>query len=277
MKRIKVKKIKKVKKVILCADDYGQKDSISQAVLQLLAAGRLTAVSCMTVFPHWPEHARRLMPWFDRVDIGLHFAVTGEGTQYTLPHLLLQSLAGRVDARRMAIALHAQLDAFSAATGGRLPDFVDGHQHVQHFRGVREALAEVWQTRLADLGLPVRCVYDPFFWRPGRAWIKRMVLQLSGAGALKRLLVKKGIPHNSSFSGVYPFGAAHQYGNFFRQFLGEVDDRGLILCHPGVADGDAQDPLRHVRPHELAWLSGPDFPLACQAAGVRLARFRDWN
>ncbi len=65
-----------MKSIILCADDYGQNASISQAIVELLKLKCLSAVSCMTTSPHWFSQASWLLPYKDYVDIGLHFNLT---------------------------------------------------------------------------------------------------------------------------------------------------------------------------------------------------------
>jgi predicted glycoside hydrolase/deacetylase ChbG (UPF0249 family) len=42
-----------MKRIVLCADDFGQSAAISQGILQLVQAGRLSAVSCMTEADSW--------------------------------------------------------------------------------------------------------------------------------------------------------------------------------------------------------------------------------
>src|SRR5262245_10068587 len=62
--------------IVLCADDYAVAPGVSRAICALIEQGRLSATSCMTVSPHWPEHARWLRPLGDRADIGLHLTLT---------------------------------------------------------------------------------------------------------------------------------------------------------------------------------------------------------
>jgi len=262
-----------LKRVILCADDYGQKDSISQAVVSLVCKNRLSAVSCMVTQPHWQEHGRALLPHTGKVDVGLHFNLT-HGTGVSVGKLLLKSMLRLTDPKWVQAECLAQMDAFTAVMGG-LPDFIDGHQHIQHFPVVREVLLGVCRDRLAESGCYVRAIHDPDFWQRKGVRFKRLVLALSGTSAFKKRLVAENIPHNASFSGIYPFDRAEGYGKYFQGFLEEITDGGLILCHPGERDGDVGDPLAASRPQELAFLSGPDFPEQCARMGVRLSRFRE--
>src|SRR5438445_12446121 len=116
-----------MKKITLCADDYGQNQSISQAIIALLGKNRLTATSCMTTALTWPEHAKWLHPLVQQADIGLHFNLT-EGTPLSsnlmnshgflpLSPLLFKAYWRALNRVAIESELHAQLDAFEAAMG----------------------------------------------------------------------------------------------------------------------------------------------------------------
>jgi predicted glycoside hydrolase/deacetylase ChbG (UPF0249 family) len=61
------------KRIVLCADDYGQAPAISQGIIELLNQSRLSATSCMVNMPDWPVSAKELLPFINYVDLGLHF------------------------------------------------------------------------------------------------------------------------------------------------------------------------------------------------------------
>lgn len=273
-----------IKRVILCADDYGQNESVSQAIVHLVKAGRLSAVSCLVTGADWPLHWETLKPLRSQIDVGLHFNLTegvplsdtlkARGGFQPVGRLLLSAMMGRLDPAVMAAELVAQLDRFRAVTG-EWPDFIDGHQHVQHFRGVREAVAGEYLRRLARAGCYIRCIDEPSLWSlaQGPARFKRLVLRLSGTRAFRQLLEERHIPHNPSFSGIYPFAQASRYGQLFPKFLEQIRDGGLILCHPGQAEADPLDPIARTRAEEYQFLQGADFLKICKEAGVVLGRF----
>src|SRR6476661_9118413 len=64
------------KRIVLCADDYGQALEISQGIIQLIQQKRLSATSCMVNTAVWHECAQWLIPFYQGVDIGLHFNLT---------------------------------------------------------------------------------------------------------------------------------------------------------------------------------------------------------
>lgn len=249
-----------MKHFILCADDYGQNPAISQAIIHLVEKKRLSAVSCMTNFAHWSQHARDLVPYESKVQIGLHFNLTdgpslsGQIQMNTLGKLLLNCYLRRVDKQAIAAELNAQIDAFVAGMG-RLPDFVDGHQHVHQFPVIRDVLLAVYEKRLRGQGTYIRCVYDPkaFFRYQAPAYLKRVIIQLTGARALKRELIKRQIPHNTSFSGIYDFAEGENYALIFPQFMAEIAEGGLIMCHPGLG-GEEGDSIYRARRYEYEYL-----------------------
>ncbi len=80
-------------------------------------------------------------------------------------------------------------------------------------------------------------------------------------------------PHNASFSGIYDFHQAGQYRRYFQSFLAEIRHRGLIMCHPGFAAADENDPIEQARVLEYQYLSSQDFLEDCRAASIQISRF----
>jgi predicted glycoside hydrolase/deacetylase ChbG (UPF0249 family) len=151
-----------MKRIVLCADDYGQAPAINAGILALVARKRLSAVSCMVNTPYWNQAARELLPYQANLDIGLHFNLT-EGAPlsaeyqakygdkfFGLSKTMLKAFLLQLDSRVIAAECLAQIDAFVAATGF-LPHFIDGHQHVQHLPVVRRALLNVSVKKLLSI------------------------------------------------------------------------------------------------------------------------------
>lgn len=267
-----------MKKIILCADDYGQNQPISQAIIALLEKKRLSATSCMTTAPLWLNHAQWLHPFKDQIDIGLHFNLT-EGMPLSeelkashgflsLQRLLFKAYSRQLKRRIIEAELNAQLDAFVVGIG-KLPDFIDGHQHIHQLPVIRDALLTVYEKRLRSSHCYVRCVHNPsVYWR---LQLKGLVIQLLGAGTFKKKLVKRQIPHNPSFAGVYSFPDAKHYAGYFSRFLAQSKDRGIIMCHPGLQQvAETKDVIAKSRVDEFSYLMGDDFVLDCFQAGIEL-------
>ena len=262
----------------LCADDYGLSDSIDRGILQLARAGRITEVSCLVNMPAWPADARTLshLPRVaaGTLRAGLHFNLT-EGRPLsaalarlwpqmpTLQQLIVMAHAGRLPREAVAAELKAQLDAFEGLAG-RQPVHLDGHQHVHHLPGVREAvlalLAQRPSLRVRDTGQ----VNGPGF------AIKRLLIEGTGGRRLRRELQARGRWANTELRGVYDFTSTRDFRALMQGWLRRLPDRGaLVFCHPGET-AEPGDPIGAARVRELAYLAGPDFEADLQAASVRL-------
>ncbi len=274
-----------MKSIILCADDYGQNAVISQAIIDLIAKNHLSATSCMANSYYWPTHATWLNPYKNQVDIGLHLNFT-EGKPlsrsfvkkygaefFGLPKLLFHAFTRKLDKQVIADEIEAQLQRFSDILG-QSPDFIDGHQHVHQFPIIREALLEIFKKQLKPHGAYIRSVYDKDVF--SRFSLKKLIIQLTGAGAFKAALREFGISTNSSFSGIYDFTKNVEYRTKFLSFLQEVNQGGLIMCHPGLGQQDeTADPIYASRPLEYAYLISDQFASDLIAHQVQLSRLRD--
>lgn len=273
--------------IVLCADDYAIAPGVSRAILALIDSGRISATSCLTISPGWPEHAAPLRPRDGRADIGLHLALTDfaplgamprlapAGRLPPLPRLIALALARRLDAGEIAGEVDRQIDRF-AAEFGRPPDFIDGHQHVHQLPIVRDVVA----ARLKRLppGSYVRLCDEPAsaILRRGVAPVRALVISLLGKG-LRRRVRDHQIPANNRFAGVRAFDEQQPYRDLFLRF---INDRGgplLVMCHPGMVDTEltAVDPVTAPREDEYRYLAGDAFVADLARADVTIARFRD--
>ncbi len=270
--------------VILCADDYGLSPGVNAAIRDLIAAGRLTATSVMTVCPHWAAEAGALKALAGRAEVGLHLTLTDqpplgalprlapEGRLPPLGRLMRLAYAGRLDAGEIRAELARQIDAFTTAWGGP-PAYIDGHQHVHQLPTVREAVAD------ALAGLPgawVRLCREPAgaILRRGVAVPKALLISGLGGG-LARLARRRGIPANDRFAGVYGFTGRRPFGALMARFLDAPAGRTLVMVHPGLPDEALRraDPLVDQRRVEYEYLKGPDFAALLAERGIRLVRF----
>lgn len=272
--------------VILCADDYGLSPGVGTAIRALIERGRLTATSCMTVCPFWPEEAPKLKPLADMADVGLHLTLTDQaplgpmpglapkGTLPPLGLLMRKAYAGMLDAREVGAEVDRQVAAFTAAFGAP-PVYIDGHQHVHQLPVVRDAVLGA----LASLpGAYVRVCREP-----RRAIVKRGVavpktlLIAELGGDLSTRARAAGIPANTSFRGVYDFSGRQPFGELMARFLDAPAGRTLVMVHPGIPDEALRkaDPLVDQRAVEYEYLKSDAFTDLLAAKGVRLARFAE--
>lgn len=268
-----------MKRIVLCADDFGQAQHISSGILDLVKLGRLSAVSCMVNTPVWPEHAAWIKPFHDRIDLGLHFNLT-EGRPLSavfraaygevfpgLSRLLSKAFLGKLAQTTVEAECHAQIDNFAAAMGF-LPQFIDGHQHVHQFPIVRQALIGVYKQRLRMTGAYVRLINVE-----RGLMLKPWIIYLTGTRGLRRLLDKNKIPYNQSFAGIYEFSLLGHYARSFSRFLAQSRDGGIIMCHPGYFADTAKDGIAKARFEEFQYLSSEQFLAACAQQKVTLERF----
>lgn len=278
-----------MKRIILCADDYGQNTAISQAIIELMEKNRLSATSCMTTLPDWQIHAKGLEPFKTQKDIGLHFNLTegrplSEAFRNTygselipLSKLIIRAYLRQLDQAAIEAECLSQLNRFEAVMG-RMPDFIDGHQHVHQFPVVRDVIFAVYEKYLRQAGSYVRCVKDnqAFLRIKDSAYFKGMMIQLTGAYIFKQQLIKRKIPHNSSFTGVYQFNQNLNYAAEFPSFLNQIQDQGLIMCHPGLSIS-TQDTIAESRHQEYLYFASDQFIQDCQAQQIILTRFHKSN
>ncbi len=238
------------KHVTICADDYGQNLEISQAIIDLINLQKISATSCMVNSKNFNESAKLLIPVKDAVDIGLHFNLT-EGYACSnkshkfgsLASVLLKSRLGLLDKNFIKNELCAQLDVFEK-TFKVLPDFIDGHQHVHHMPIIRDIVVEVYNERFQDSRTYIRCL-DKNLVALKAISFKKLIIYLSGVKVFKKLLDKNNIPHNTSFSGVYDFVKSTDYAKYFNLFLQDINDGGLIMCHPGYQNINSENDSLH--------------------------------
>lgn len=268
------------KRIVLCADDYGQAEAVSGGIVELLCAGRLSATSCMVNMPGWRSQSRWLEPFKDKVDIGLHLNFTEGrpcssvyrryvGDQFmSLTRLLFTTFLrpGKLLANVLEAEMDAQLDAFENAMGFA-PNFIDGHQHVHHLPVIRDVLVSVFMKRLKRHGAYMRVA------RQYLDQFKIAVINFTGASQFDEFLDCYGILHNTSFSGIYSFRDAKKFPLYFIKFLKQSRDGGLIMCHPGLASVDDSDPLSDSRFFEYQYLASDKFLTDCKKLDVSIARF----
>jgi predicted glycoside hydrolase/deacetylase ChbG (UPF0249 family) len=263
--------VKDTKTIILCADDFGLNSGVSQGILKLAGMSRLSAVSCMVNLPGFAEYAPQLLALKNKVQIGLHFNLT-EGTFLSIPNtpcfslneLLIKTHLASVKLAFIAQEFKQQLAQFIQIMG-RLPDFIDGHQHVHQLPRIRTVILDLYEQQLRQYGTFIRATYPA-----SSTYFKAKILAFTGGKALSQALAKASIPHNSGFSGIYDFAPHTEYRALFREWLETATHNMLIMCHPGeeCAEHDVIAPTRLI---ELNYFLSDEFIKDCQKHKVQLA------
>lgn len=273
------------RRIWLCADDYGISPGVSRGIRDLIANGRLNATSVMVVSPHLNSDEatalQRLNANQKRAAIGLHVTLTGpfkplsagfrptrDRTFLPLSEMMRAAVARRLLRDTLTLEIAAQIESFQKLFGA-LPDFVDGHQHVQLFPQVRDAfiktvaeLAPNAWVRQCGRANSLRRLHDR----------KALVLDILSM-AFRRRVERQGLATNPAFAGAYDFSPDAKFAKIFPRFLTGLPDGGLIMCHPGFADSElrALDPLTTLREHEFAYFNSDAFPKTLAEHGAALA------
>jgi predicted glycoside hydrolase/deacetylase ChbG (UPF0249 family) len=264
-----------LRRVWLCADDYGISPAVNAAIRDLVARGRLNATSVMTVAPSFDRSEaialKILNNEMPRVAIGLHFTLTApfrplasgyeptrEGAFLPLGQTLGMALLRRLDRAKIAAEAVAQLDAFVAAFG-RLPDFIDGHQHVQLFPQVGTALLDVVRDRAPGVWLRQCGRLAPL---PQRLRDRKGLLLDILSVNFRRQARRRGLRCNPAFAGTYDFSAQSDLKRLFAGFFDGLPHNSVVMCHPGFVDAELKrlDPVTAQREREYAFFAGDDFP-----------------
>lgn len=275
---------KKLRRIWLCADDYGMAPGVNDAIRQLIAARRINATSVMTAAAHLgQDEAGALMEANanGHAALGLHVTLTAPFKPLSagfaplrdaafLPQTELMRLAitRRLDVKRLTIEIATQVEAFVGAFG-RLPAYLDGHQHVQLLPQVRDAFLKVAAETVP--GAWVRQCGRPRNARPLHE-PKALVIDILNVG-FRTKAGRLGVTTNPAFAGAYAFNPKADFRKIFPRFLKGLPDGGLIMCHPGFVDAEltSLDKLTTLREHEFAFFNSDAYPAVLAAHNVELA------
>lgn len=251
----------RLRPLLACADDLGVDAGNDACILRLLDAGRLSGASILVDGPN-AAAAATAAP--QRRWLGLHLNLTESfGQPFAVRPVgrwLFDAWRGHLSSdatvrARLRAEIDRQLQRFGQIAA-RLPDYVDGHEHVHGLPGVAELLAE----RLAIAGgaaIPVRSVRATRYRGAKAALISRLCSARAAAP-----------PLNEDFLGVYRFDSARPYAERVERWLSGAGPRPLLMCHPGCPEGAL--PHRAARAAEHDFLAGSRWPDLLQRLGLRL-------
>lgn len=273
------------RKIWLCADDYGLAPGVNAAIRDLVVRRRINATSVMVVAPSFDRSETLSLSMLNsegaRVSIGLHLTLTApfrpmteryrplrRGKFLPLGSALTAGLLRRYRRDPLKTEIAAQIAAFRSAFG-HAPDFVDGHQHVQLFPQIRDAVIEVVDTLLPHAWLR-QCGRAPEARRRGD--LKAALLDRLSDRFVRRAKAS-GVRTNAAFAGTYDFNADLDFAAVFPRFLEGMPERGLVMCHPGYPDPElvGLDPLTFQRQREFDFFASDVFPRVLTAHGVTLS------
>jgi predicted glycoside hydrolase/deacetylase ChbG (UPF0249 family) len=275
-----------MRRIWLCADDYGISPGVNRAIRDLIERGRLNATSVMVVTSAIGrdevaalQAAAAKSP---RCAIGLHVTLTApfrplsmhfrplDGGMFPpFAKLLRDGQLRRLDSEIIRAEVVMQLKAFRDLFG-RSPDFVDGHQHVQLYPQARDGFLAAVKEKAPNAWVRQARRNQPLGKR--LASPKALLLDFLST-QFRRRADRAGIATNPAFAGAYDFSRKPDYGALMRGFLDGLPEGGMVMCHPGFVDETllSLDPLTTVREIEHAYLAGEAFPQLLEANKVTLS------
>lgn len=267
--------------IILCADDFAISHSTSRVICKLARAGSINAISCMAASECWPSDAALLDGIEDitfgktgRVQVGLHLVLATERPMGSLScldedgrlpgpdRLLAMVLSGQLNALEFEREIERQFIAFKAARG-RVPDFVDAHQHVHVYPILRKLVIAATKRHAPEAW--IRVPSDQLSAIIKRPFVGKAIGSAAHSLGMRWELSRNGLKANRSFAGHYDFGI--DYERYLPSFFESAGQFHLIMCHPG-ADDLPNDPIAAARPIEAA-------ALARMTLQERVAQFRE--
>lgn len=262
------------KPIIVCADDFAIHSAASTGIAKLAAMGRLSATSAMVLSPHWAQDVAQLHELREPIDVGLHLDWTSDfavaaGHGMPLGAAMRSAVLGGFDQTQAASVIERQLDLFEAHWQAT-PDFVDGHQHVHQFAGIREALVAVLHRRYGTHMVKpyLRISRAP----PGLADMKSRVMAAMGSDALESIVSNAGFKNSKGLFGIYNFhGSSRRYADLMLLWLARAPAGAILMCHPAQAV-ESGDEIGVARAQEFAYMASDEFAAALQAARMTIVR-----
>lgn len=250
--------------LLICADDFGYAPAVDAGIATLVDAGRVTATSCLTMSPCWPEAAGTARALHGRADLGLHLDLTEFPRRASLARLLVAGRLGLLSRGALRQRVTAQLARFEDAIGAA-PDYVDGHQHVHQVPAVARVLIDELARRYGRASPWVRISL------PAQRDLKSRVIAATGADALRRRLDAANIRHTKRLLGVYDFREHPAWIDRAATWLAEARAGDALMVHPAARPVPG-DPLATARAREFDALASPRFGELLASCGLEPAR-----
>lgn len=263
-----------MKTVTICSDDFGQNSAINRGILDLVALGRLQAVTVFSESSGWLQDGSELLEHQSSIDIGIHLNLTEaleKGPPLgSLNTLLIKSHLRLIDRKQVKNLLRQQIDSFTQKAK-RLPDFLDGHQHVHAFPVISSVLIELIHEYWPEhRNLYVRNSSRVDLREDGYL-VKKMILR-QACSSLTQQLKQAGIQSPPHFAGVYDFDSSINFGTLFKVWLESCANQTLFMCHPSAPGSN--DSLSAARLNEYRYLSSPEFTTDCTQHGIKLVPYQ---
>ncbi len=229
----KVQTNQQSKRILLCADGYGLDASVSNGILNLAKAGKLSATSLIVDANYAHEGIDELQNC--GIQLGLHLNLTLPVAQpgFCKPFktVLKDAYLLRLPHQAIAESIRRQLELFTDITG-IIPDYIDSYDHIHQLPVIRDCLF----TELKKLPTKPWIRNTSMRKTTGVSWqaqLKAIAITAMGAAGLRYRADYFGYPQNSGFLGVYEqSGGIKVYENYMRNWLSSCRDGDVIMCQP---------------------------------------------
>jgi len=261
-----------MKGIIVCADDFALHAGVSMGIVRLAQLKRISATSAMVLSPGWKHEAMLLHHLRGHIDVGLHldwtspFAVSA-GHGVSLVSAMRRSVLGGFHREQARTVIARQLDLFETHWQAT-PDYIDGHQHVQQFAGIREALVDELTCRYGHLPIKPYLRLSRARSNAGTVNFKGLVMTMMGSLALEKIATNARLSSARDLFGIYNFaGGTKRYAALMARWLAQAPHGSILMCHPSQA-ADPHDVMAKARMQEFSYMAGREFEQALSTAGV---------
>jgi predicted glycoside hydrolase/deacetylase ChbG (UPF0249 family) len=266
--------------MIICADDYGLSPAVNDGIIELLESKKISAVSCMMLGSDVELGIRQLQGLKKNFDLGLHLTLTNDqpltklksesglvdsqGCLLSFRELVKNTYKKKINYTQLTDEIIAQINRFKELTG-HLPEYIDGHQHVQQLPLVRNAVVKIvnhLMKKNSKTNIYIRVAKLPFTWlmTKGILNLRKFVLGnfmiiLPGISTT-HLLDRQNISHNRFLLGFYDYKTKN-FADIFKAYLSiKPVARDIFFCHPGYVDQRLRnrDSVIESRPESLNFL-----------------------
>ena len=275
-------------KLIVHADDFGQSESINEAVLLAHKNGILTSASIMPTGPAFEQAIKQCQTNLS-LDLGIHLTLVEESSMLdpqSIPSLINENgylhddhksfawryLRGKIDLPEVRRELEAQI---VKVLGYKIPiSHLDSHQHIHMLPKIRDIVIDLAKK------YGIRAVRFPrerirrYMFRQ-RNFLPRL-LQLGALNVFCVVNGRQNVLSTDHFAGFF-FGGKLNPNNF-KIVLQYLPDWGTceLMCHPGVNEHHASPSFGgYERSKELDALLSPDIAKLMGAANIQLISYRD--
>ncbi len=242
--------MKRTKKIIINADDFGIDAGANKAVVELYNNGVLSSATIMVNMGESSNEAVALAKKY-KIPVGLHFNLTLKHERFKdRKDFEKKYLAGKISAEYILSELKKQYNWL--LVNGIKPTHLDSHQHIHNWPGVFRVVAKFAKQR----NLPVRIPLE-------RRILNFRQKKITGQD-LKKLIIKNLMLALSLINKVQAFFIGVKTNkklvSFFALFpqptLPEMEDLQLILkqaengteymCHPVAAESSTIEKLTSI-------------------------------